>query len=602
MLYGTPLPARKVLRRLLIYKVQKDWKRWQAILAARPGTLQQYEDLIKNDIAPEPNIFLTRFGPAFYKALSEDIQSFLQDKGIQEASKMPTHSWLQEFTGRQQKQRGKHKKPNYLETLCQYVGFDGYTHFEHIYRLYQRLTQTTRAFRIILQNDSQFYQQVDDMLALYEHRVKSLLPEKEAQQLQSLQIIPATGASLTNPPLEEWTVQKLFAEAALQKAPLEWLHEVIYVQQASFQSIEQAPSKTQNISWKWLSLGGVAVVLTIFFILYIIPDRTRVLTQAEMDQISLKVLDIEQAKEGNATVQIAYDARKLGNDQAIEKLGLRLQGNYPQYTRKLTKAQDTLLMVYEVPGKYYIHIRQKQVYKAAHLHLPSQDWFAIATSEGANGPESAWHSKVIPKAQATQNQQLIFPQYFMPQYARRYFYTRYRYAKPLNIPINDFSIEIKAKIHTDSLLNATCFESALGLSSDQNKRLIMKILNQGCSRWGVIHFGDRQDHFNNANTQGQLLQKLKAFVQPLAKMKAWHTLKMQVKNRVVHYYFNGEKLHSQPAPRLQGNIDCIETIYKGLGAIDYVKIWDGTDNLAYQEHFYRENHKKNQVKNRRSSQ
>jgi hypothetical protein len=580
MLYGSPLSAPKVLRRLLIYKVQQDWKNWQVSLANHKGTLQEYGDLIAQEVPPSPSVFLHRFGNAFYKLLAKDIRSSIGNQD----QPSPTFSWLREFTASPNKQRSKHKSQGYVKALCQYIGFDNQTHFHYTYELYQRLTQTTQAFRVVLQNNPQFYQQVDDMFALYEQEVKALLPQPHLQQLAELKLVSASNYALSTSPIEEWTVQKLFAEAAKQKTPLEWIHEVVYAQNVGFEAIEQVATPDKKRLLPRILLVAIVVGVIAGGAWFGLGSRQpRVLTQAELDQISWQILDIEQAQEGNATVQIAYDASKLGNNKAIKKLGLRLQGSYPVSSHPLTKAQDTVLLVYEAPGKHPVQIKQKNLHTDTSVYLPSADWFAIAASEQV----STWHSKVIPKKQASQNSQFIFPKYFMPQYAHRYFYTHYRYVKPTHIPIGDFSIEIKAKIHTDSLLNATCFESTLELSSDQDKRLTMKILNNGCSRWAVIHFGGKYDNINYVNQAKKLMRTLKPFIRPLAKLQAWHTLKMQVKDGVAHYYFNGQRLHSQHAPNLHGNINYIGATYKGLGAIDYVKVWDGTGKLIYKEDFDR---------------
>jgi hypothetical protein len=65
---------------------------------------------------------------------------------------------------------------------------------------------------------------------------------------------------------------------------------------------------------------------------------------------------------------------------------------------------------------------------------------------------------------------------------------------------------------------------------------------------------------------------------------------MQIVSRQGHYtyLFDNQPVQAYQAPVIEGNIDEIKVNFKGMGLVDYIKIWDGAGKLVYEEGFGRQ--------------
>jgi len=586
----TPLPSEKVIRRLLIYKIQREWPEWKALIAQNKSAQREYRVFFEGNEGfevPQPIHFRRILKGAFYRLLQQQLEAF--HTTLPPAQKIqlpvPNATWLRAFMAadHDRQKRGNYSRQYTLNLLCRYIGFEDYAAFEQVYQLYYQLLEITWAFKDIFHDRAGNYGQINHFIEKYRQNILPLLPT--AWQANLPDQLPTTPSNLPlHKPMTEWSVQELFAQATLLAEPLEWMHTVIYQDRSAHETAEQYIP--QRPTWQrpvWL-ISGLLLLASLVGLLVWQAQRLPTLTQADFDQIQLQVIAKDQSKAGHATVQVRYDARNIGGDGLIKKLGLVLQANSPTSQQRLNQAINTVLLSYERIGLHLISIQSndEKLRKTIPLYLSAKDWVAYARSNKSKVVGGIdWYSKGIQKEQAIKQGTLRFPRYFIPPAAQRYFFTTYKLAKPLSISMGDFILECRLKTEADSLLNATCLGPDIGVRTQTNEYLHFNLLSKGCSRWTTTPYRTKEMKYqwNQANLERKKL------IRPKQILTQWNTMKIVSNQGQYRYFFNNEQVYAYQAPVIQGSMDEIIVSFKGLGLIDYVKLWDGVGKLVYEEDF-----------------
>jgi hypothetical protein len=521
--------------------------------------------------------------------LQQQLEAFRESlpKAQKKSLVTPDATWLRLFMGtdKARKKRGAYTRQYTLDLLCRYIGLEGFEGFERVYQLYYQILEITRSFKDIFHDHLGHQGQINHFIQRYRQNIEQLLPSSLQTSLpQYLPTAPPKLSLAGQRPLGQWSVQDIFAQASVLAEPLEWMHAVIYQDKAAHEIAERHPPK--QLPWQRIGVAsslGLVALLVGWWVWQ--SQQLPTLTQAHFDPIKLQVLAIDRAKAGHATVQIRYDVSHLGNDATIARYGLSLQANSPTNQRSISKAIDTVLLSYESVGLHLIDIqsKNKQLRKRLPLYLPAKDWMVYAKShQNQMFGGVKWYSKGIAKAQAARDGKLCFPRYFIPKAAQRYFSTSYVLARPMPIPMANFRLECRVKTQVDSLLNATCIGPDISLRTRENEYFCFQMLSKGCSRWAAIPH--RTKH---GDRPWQPLER-KKLIRPKASLTQWHT--MQIVSRQGHYtyLFDNQPVQAYQAPVIEGNIDEIKVNFKGMGLVDYIKIWDGAGKLVYEEGFGRQ--------------
>lgn len=164
-----------------------------------------------------------------------------------------------------------------------------------------------------------------------------------------------------------------------------------------------------------------------------------------------------------------------------------------------------------------------------------------------------------------------------------YYWTRFGLQHDFNISGDDFTLEVRFKVPR-SEGGISCFDPSFSVVGENNSRAQVVYMSPDCtvfSSIGAADFYHVQRPCNDNKCKSVSLASLGQ------NFDDWRVVKLVVKDMRVTTYFDGEEKYSMEYKGTVGNIRLINLSFKGSGSADWVKLYNGDDDLVFIDEFDR---------------
>ncbi|MFW5773728.1 MAG: hypothetical protein ACOCWD_03515 [Tangfeifania sp.] len=285
------------------------------------------------------------------------------------------------------------------------------------------------------------------------------------------------------------------------------------------------------------------------------------------------------------TVSFYYDISDVPYEEIY--LDHHYEHHKAGYQRKLLgKNRDTINHCFQIPGNYHVTLRTKDaVLSSIPIHVSSNGWICMVSDRYSETME--------------QNKALRFPEFkhlvfnlyhvfkdtikdeklYIPPYQLKaldvnpkFYFTEFRNIRDFNCPGDDCTLEIKFK-NAPEEGGISCFDSQFILQGDSSYTKIT-LVEPGCYRYANAVIGKEV-----ISGEGQDLSSLQF------DLSQWRIMRIETKNNRVSFFMDDELFFQRPYNVPLQNIIGLIFTFKGSGAIDYVKLFNGDMDLVYMDDF-----------------
>ncbi|GIZ09594.1 hypothetical protein FUMI01_23210 [Flavobacterium sp. UMI-01] len=272
------------------------------------------------------------------------------------------------------------------------------------------------------------------------------------------------------------------------------------------------------------------------------------------------------------TVPIHYDLSKVNSDS----LYVDFNFEHPYLGKqivKLPKADSTINFTYQIPGFYYIKLKNgRDTLCKRKVLVESKNWNSYFVPESKLG--KFWLDTEIPQLQKSDGNLYFSPQYLSTKgfNTTKVYYLMHRLFKEFKIDGDNFELETRFK-SGKSLGGITCYDFIIRLVCQSNTHYL-NLMEEGCSQFASLKFGD---FLKDGATENMSKFKMT--------LDTWNTLKITVKNKNVLIFLNGEIIGQGNYQQPTGAIVGIVNLSKGSGRVDYIRIKDLKTAVEFREDF-----------------
>ncbi|MEM6966225.1 MAG: T9SS type A sorting domain-containing protein, partial [Bacteroidota bacterium] len=287
-------------------------------------------------------------------------------------------------------------------------------------------------------------------------------------------------------------------------------------------------------------------------LLYVTSDRK---IHYLLNQVTSLIADTTEI-EVNDNVQFTYQIADMGTTNEL-RFG---DGN----TMNLTTSSGTISHAYSNEGVYYVSIYIDNVLadKIAIL-VKSCDFSGFVSS--TNGYREANEERCdfiqsgvarIPPALSSVS----------------YYWTNLNSFKNFNLSGDNAGMEVRVK-NPSSGGGISCYDTRIVIYGDQGVAQV-SFMTTGCSFYSSMTAGNTSVNGSNTN--------LTALAQNLSN---WHTIKLETQNDTAKAFYDGDEKYALNYTGMVGNILGVRVTFKGSGSVDWIKLYDGTGSIAFEEEF-----------------
>jgi hypothetical protein len=238
--------------------------------------------------------------------------------------------------------------------------------------------------------------------------------------------------------------------------------------------------------------------------------------------------------------------------------------------RPLPRDQRTITQWYEFPGYFQVRLLARdRVLASLGVHALSHGWKGVAAAEDFS---RLYH--LAPARAARDGHLYVSPAEVLASQVdtNQRYWVMFRNVQEFRASGDDFVFE--ARVMNNSHRSPTaCNDVALNLTGAHHA-IRIHFLKPGCSRWTFLQAGEvtLNGEFNDLSVFGQDLSR-------------WRTLRLEVKNRAVRIFLDGQCLYRLPYTQAVGPLKSISCDFMGCGRVDYVKLYNGQRELVYADAF-----------------
>jgi hypothetical protein len=605
----------RVLRRLLLFKIQKEWNNeiYNTLKEIRiRKQLEKYQD------TPPTPAQIIHLGDSVYGVFTKFINQAKDEKlgkryhgkeelRTQKSRYHITESWLKEFMGKSKK-RSKHINETFQETICFYIGFTSYAEFERLYDIYLKMYSVHEAFSIFATLSSEGGKnQWNKLIEEYNKQITDKVPQ--TLQKQYTIDIEKAKAEITdvfpfpNKPIQQWTIGELIQVVLKQKEKLSWFHHVMILDTQEYETTEYLEL---GYAYKERLLVLVSVVLLLFVVSGLTyffsqpskpkPRFSHIYTPAEIAQIQFKILD-KDIGINQSSFKIYYDFGKLPKPDTLIISGQGGNGgSHWEITPKhLTKSKDTVRVLFYKPITHImLDVRQPtlQTLKKILMPTPSSGWIAWTYGMNPITTKDNWVSSYRPTCQILQKGMMYYNPEGLSKTQKDYYHTDYVNSRDFGIKGEECTAEVRLKC-PPKIAEGSCMGYGLSLIGEEND-INFAPIQAGCS----YYLGTKVGHTSYHNSydvvryeKGKLITT-QPFVGDIAGLtplvsitEDWHTWKVQIKQGKAYYYLNDKLVYQFAYQGKIGRIWAFHISFKGSGTVDFVRLRNEKEEEVYFEGF-----------------
>lgn len=318
-----------------------------------------------------------------------------------------------------------------------------------------------------------------------------------------------------------------------------------------------AARKEKTITRNML-LGAFAVIVLISMTAYyLFQDKPSGPVSFRVQHVSGKV---------PLNVIFHYDVSKVDSDSIFLNFGNGIE------KMLLPKNQKTVTMSYLVPGLYRAVLKaDDKVLGAEIIHAQSAGWSGIVYT---NNDYFFLQDKSMIKngvmAYLPEAKGLLRSDLYQP--LKKNALVEFNNFKDFGIDGKSFVFETRLQVVVPDS-GQYCYKVLIKVKGEHYP-VRAAFVSTGCNSDALLQFGEvvMEGKYNDLTFMGQ------PFTQ-------WHTVRLEVKNNQGKLFLDNVLLNSTAFKENIGNIKGLSFRLREYGAVDYVKLYDGNNNLVYQDEF-----------------
>lgn len=308
-----------------------------------------------------------------------------------------------------------------------------------------------------------------------------------------------------------------------------------------------------------LLIFSLTIVLLLFIIFITIKYHKKRANQLFLD--SIKISCLNPIAPFPHTVIFQYTIPEQLKDSIFLE---------PEYQKKIyLKPQNhTSTVLFYMPGYYNINLTcGKKIIKDFYAHAITNDWTGIA------------HTSNSPKVIYTHSEMPDSFLYLSPTLLEKKrlnitvdYWIHFFYIKPIKCSCDSVIIETSFK---NNLIDGgiSCFNSNFGIWGE-NGIAEIAFGQKGCTNW--LDFTISEKHFSGKEND---LSKLGL------DLNSWKNIKVVIANNTYSVFCSDSLIFSTNYKVPLGNFKGIRYLFKGSGAVDFIKIWNKNKKLVYYDDF-----------------
>lgn len=232
-------------------------------------------------------------------------------------------------------------------------------------------------------------------------------------------------------------------------------------------------------------------------------------------------------------------------------------------TETLSNINGTTSHSYQRVGAYYaiLKVDGTEVAKTT-VVVRSCGWIGYVNSTGGYIEDNEALCDFINSDRA------YMPSSLTPQ---NYYWTNFQNFNDFNFDGDDLTIEARIK-NPSSEGGISCYDTNMSIVGEKAGARVVFMQNLGsCSQYSSIGAGQTYLSGSSSNMTGDL--------------QAWRTIKLVLKGGKVAGYYDGALKKEMDYMGSVGKLKGVKFNFKGSGSIDWIKIYNGDNDLVYQEDF-----------------
>jgi hypothetical protein len=231
---------------------------------------------------------------------------------------------------------------------------------------------------------------------------------------------------------------------------------------------------------------------------------------------------------------------------------------------------------FESPGFYNVRLSTRgKVLASAKIHVLSDGWSSYYFNDD-NFSLRKFVFGLENKVQETGNDGVL---YISPAELNNkgfngntVYYLEHLIYKDFYVSADTCRFEVRYRNNSE-IGGISCYDVEFRIVGENGLASVI-LVQKGCYRWSEITIGE--NHFNGKYNDLSFLS---------ADLSSWNTMNIVINNRKASIINNTDTIFTTQYNQLIGSVKGIRFVTKGSGAFDYVKLYNGRNELMYDDNF-----------------
>lgn len=301
------------------------------------------------------------------------------------------------------------------------------------------------------------------------------------------------------------------------------------------------------------------VLISVFLLLFVLLGVVYLLPKEDYSSVVFRIEKTQ--KKVPCTIKIYYDVSKIKTDSIflINRIGDRM---YKQTLAKENHYHYSMLK--DVKFHRFMLIIGNDTVATKQVSPQTTGWQAVVTRSDADfmyfNEDSLMSDSVLSPPD------FLYKRYSM--YNKKFSFNFYNFHN-YNVDGNNFTFKTRLK-YTPVEGQFACRETNVSIVDNTEKRIDVPLFNQGCAIKGWLALSEK-------TFKGKKYNLTKFSIDTV-----WSDLEIRNKNKYVKIYLNNRLIFEDFYEKSIGRIHGIRIWFRGLGKIDYVRLYNENEKLTYE--------------------